>query len=78
MSTKSHIHKTYGTLKKMSFCTKGYVGIHIQRLLFDIEIGIWKILRLKIHALVSFYTWKIFFKIKIKSQFFVEFQSFLN
>jgi hypothetical protein len=31
MSTKSHIHKTYGTLKKTSFCTKGYPKIHIQR-----------------------------------------------
>jgi hypothetical protein len=29
MSTKSHIHKTYGTLKKTSFCTKGYAEIHI-------------------------------------------------
>jgi hypothetical protein len=48
MSTKSHINETYGTLKKMSFCTKGYAKIHIQRLFFDIEKGIWKILRLKI------------------------------
>jgi hypothetical protein len=29
MSTKSHIHKMYGTLKNMSFCTKGYAEIHI-------------------------------------------------
>jgi hypothetical protein len=54
MSTKSHIHKTYGTLKKPSFCIKGYAEIHIQRLVFEIEKGIWKILRLKIqtHVLV--------------------------
>jgi hypothetical protein len=53
MSTKSHIHETYGTL---SFCTKGYAEIHIQRPFFDIEKGIWKILKLKskrcVHALV--------------------------
>ena len=45
MSIKSHIH---GTLKKMSFCTKEYVEIYIQRPFFDIKKGIWKNLRLKI------------------------------
>jgi hypothetical protein len=35
MSTKSHIHETYKTLKKTSFCTKGYAKIHIQRPFFD-------------------------------------------
>jgi hypothetical protein len=50
MSTKSHVHKTYGTLKKTSFCTKGYAEIHIQRPIFDIEKGIWKILGLKIQT----------------------------
>jgi hypothetical protein len=35
MSTKSHIHERYGTLKKTSFCTKGYAEIHIQRPFFD-------------------------------------------
>jgi hypothetical protein len=44
MSTKSHTHKMHGTLRKTSFCTKGYAEIHIQRLVFDIEKGIWKIL----------------------------------
>jgi hypothetical protein len=44
MSTNSHIHKTYATLKKTSFCTMGYVEIYIQRLFPDIEKGIWKIL----------------------------------
>jgi hypothetical protein len=29
MSIKSHIHETYGTLKKTSFCTKEYAKIHI-------------------------------------------------
>jgi hypothetical protein len=47
MSTKSHIHKTYGTLKKTSFCTKGYAEIHIQRPFFDNKNSIWKILGLK-------------------------------
>jgi hypothetical protein len=28
MSTKSHIQKTNGTLKKTSVCTKGYAKIH--------------------------------------------------
>jgi hypothetical protein len=50
METKSHTHKMYGTLRKTSFCTKGYAEIHIQRLFFDIEKGIWKILVLKIQT----------------------------
>jgi hypothetical protein len=40
MFTKSHIHETYGTWTKMTFCTKGYAEIHIQRPFFDIEKGI--------------------------------------
>jgi hypothetical protein len=55
MPTKSHTHKTYGTLKKMSFCTKGYAEIHIKRPFFDIEKGIWKILRLKIQLVCSYF-----------------------
>jgi hypothetical protein len=51
MSTKSHIHETYGTLRKMPFCTKGYAEIHMERLFFDNEKGIWKILALKIHTI---------------------------
>jgi hypothetical protein len=43
MSTKSHIHETYETLEKMSFCTKGYAEIHIQRPLFDNKNSILKI-----------------------------------
>jgi hypothetical protein len=39
MSTKFHIHKTYGTLKKTSFCTKGYAEIYIQRPFFTIKIA---------------------------------------
>ena len=39
MSTKSHIHKTYETLKKTSFCTKGYGEIHIQKLFLTIKIA---------------------------------------
>jgi hypothetical protein len=53
MSTKSHIHDTYGTLKKTSFYTKGYAEIHIQRPFFDIEKGIWKIIVLEIQTVCS-------------------------
>jgi hypothetical protein len=48
MSIESHTHETYGTLRKTSFCTKGYAEIHIQRQFFDNENGKWKILVLKI------------------------------
>jgi hypothetical protein len=44
MSTKSHIHETYGTLKKTSFCTKEYAEIQIQRPFFDNKNSIWKII----------------------------------
>jgi hypothetical protein len=54
MSTKSHIHKTYGTLKKMSFCTKGYAEIHIQRPFFDNKNSILKILGLKIQTVETY------------------------
>jgi hypothetical protein len=37
----------------MSFCTKGYAEIHIQRPFFDIEKGIWKILSLKVQTMCS-------------------------
>jgi hypothetical protein len=50
MSTKSHTHETYGTLRKTSFCSKGYAEIYIQRLLFDNEKGIWDIFVLKIQS----------------------------
>jgi hypothetical protein len=52
-SIKSHIHKMYGTLRKTSFCTKGCAEIHIQRLFFYIEKGMWKILVLKIQTLCT-------------------------
>jgi hypothetical protein len=35
MSTKSHIHKKCGTLRKKSFSIKGYAEVHIQRPFFD-------------------------------------------
>jgi hypothetical protein len=54
MSTKSYIHKTYGTLKKMSFCTKGYAEIHIQRPFFDNKNSILKILGLKIQTVETY------------------------
>ena len=50
MSTKSHILKTYGTSRKIPFCTKGYAEIHIQRPFLDIEKSIWKIFILKIQT----------------------------
>jgi hypothetical protein len=53
MSSKSHIHETYETLKKNVILHKGYAEIHIQGLFFDIGKGIWKILRLKIQTVCS-------------------------
>jgi hypothetical protein len=81
MSTKSYIHEMYGTLKKMSFCTKGCAEIHIQRPFFDIEKGIWKILRLKIQMVCSCFgapstNGSFVLGGKPKSQFLVEFQVF--
>jgi hypothetical protein len=40
-------------MRKMSFCTKGYAEIHIQRPIFNIEKGIWKILVLKIQTVCT-------------------------
>ena len=48
MSIKSHIYKAYETLRKMSYCTKGYAEIHIQRQFLDNKIGIGGILGMKI------------------------------
>jgi hypothetical protein len=53
MSTKSHIHKTYETLRKTSFCTKGYVEIHIQRPFLDNKIGIGENLGMKIQMVCT-------------------------
>jgi hypothetical protein len=50
MFTKSHTHEMYGTLRKMSNCTKGHAEIHIQWPFFDSEKGIWKILVMKIQT----------------------------
>jgi hypothetical protein len=68
MSSKSHIHERYGTLKKTSFWTKGYSEINIQRPFFDNKNSIWKILGLKIQTVetcskasstcTNFYFWK--------------------
>jgi hypothetical protein len=54
MSTKSHTHKTYETLRKTSFCTKGCAEIHIQRPFLDIKIGLGEILGMKIQTI---HTW---------------------
>jgi hypothetical protein len=35
MPIKSHAHERYGTLRKASFCTRGYVEIHTRRPFFD-------------------------------------------
>jgi hypothetical protein len=83
MSTKSHTHKTHETLRKTSFCTKGYAETHIQRLFLDNEIGIREIIGMKIQMVRTcfdaFSTYEIF-KInkEPKSQFLVVFQSFSN
>ena len=53
MFTKPHIYKTYETLRKTSFCTKGYVGIHIQRLFLENKIGIGEILGMKIQTVCT-------------------------
>jgi hypothetical protein len=53
MLRKSHTYKTYGTLRKTSFCTKEYIEIHIQRPFFDIEKCIWKILVLEIQTICT-------------------------
>ena len=72
ISTKSHIHRTYGPMRKMSFCTKGYAEIHIQRPLFDIEKGIWKNFVLKIQTVCTCFgvpsIHGIFLKIKITTK----------
>jgi hypothetical protein len=81
MSSRSHIHKRCGTLRKKSFSARGYAEIHIQRPFFDNKNSIWKILGLKIRTMktcssastrANFYFWKI-----LKSRFLVEFQSFI-
>jgi hypothetical protein len=53
MSTKSHIHKTYETLRKTSFCTEEYAEIHIQRPFLDNKIGIGEILGMKIQTVYT-------------------------
>jgi hypothetical protein len=50
MSIKSHIHEAYGTLRKMSFCIKGYAEIHIERSFLDNKKGIWEIIVMKIQT----------------------------
>jgi hypothetical protein len=35
MSTKSHIHKRSGTLRKKLYSTRDYAEIHLQRQFFD-------------------------------------------
>jgi hypothetical protein len=43
----------YETLKKMSFYTKGFAEIHIQKPFFDMKKGICKILILKIQLVCT-------------------------
>ena len=38
MSTKSHIYKRCGILRKKSFSKKGYAEIHIQRMTYEFFI----------------------------------------
>jgi hypothetical protein len=49
MSTKPHIHKRCGTLRKNLFSTR-YAEIHIQRKFFENKKGIQKIVVLKIQT----------------------------
>ena len=57
MSTKSHIHETYGTLKKLHFAQRGVLKFTYKGRFLTLNKRIWKILRLKTklcaHALVS-------------------------
>jgi hypothetical protein len=45
----------YETLRKMSFCTKGYAKIHIQRSLLDNKKNIGDVLVTKIQILSTFF-----------------------
>jgi hypothetical protein len=53
MSTKSHRHKTYETLRKTLFCTKGHAEIYIQRPFLNNKISIGEIFWLKIQMVYS-------------------------
>jgi hypothetical protein len=82
MSQKYHIQKKCGRLPKKSYSAKGYAEIHKQRPFIDNKNSIWKVLGLKIRTVETcstafsihrnFYFWKL-----SKSQFLVEFQSFV-
>jgi hypothetical protein len=70
-------------MRKMSFCTKGYAEIYIQRLFFDIEKRIWKIFCIEnpngVHMLwCPFYTWKFLFMKKTKISVFGGISKFLE
>ena len=68
MSTKSHMYKRCGTLKKTLFPTRGYAETHIQRPFFDNKKGIQKIVVLKIQTVRTCFgassTYRIFFFLK--------------
>jgi hypothetical protein len=55
MSTKSHIHRRCGTLKKKSISTGGYAEIHIQRPFFDNKKSIKKIIFMKIRSVSTYF-----------------------
>jgi hypothetical protein len=83
MFTKSHIHKTYETLRKASFCTKGCAEIHIQRPFLDNKKGIGEIFEIKIEMVSTCFDASSTHGIlkinkKPKSQILVVFQSFSN
>ena len=54
MSKKSHIHINE-TLRKVSFFTKEYAEIHIQRLFLDKKISIGEVLGMKIQILYTYF-----------------------
>jgi hypothetical protein len=81
--TKKLIFTRHETLRKTSFCTKGYAEIHIQRTLLDKKIGIGEILGMKIQMVDTCFDASSTHGIqklnkKPKVQFWVVFQSFSN
>jgi hypothetical protein len=82
MRAKSHIHQNCGRLPKKLFPAKGYADIQIQMPFFDNKNSIWIILGLKIRTVETcsstscthrnLFIWKT-----LKSQFLVQFRSFI-
>jgi hypothetical protein len=83
MSTKSHTHKTCGTLREEIFPIMRYVEIHQQRSFFDNRKDIPEIIVLKIQTVSTFFgafaIYRILkIKIKIKISIFGGISKFLK